>query len=122
LTNFFCPTLLTRLGGLMTHAEPFVPRWFEGLREKDKRAFIALKDKHTELGYLAQHLAMHPMTRAKQPFPTLPLTGSLGGSFDLAKVPAAIAGATAYRELLDALLDFGEKALAELRAFEAKAK
>jgi restriction system protein len=122
LTNFFAPTLLKRLGGLMTHAEPFVPMWFRMLSKKDQKAFIAAKEKHTELGWLAQHLGMHPITRARQPFPTQPLKDSLGGVFDLTKVPPEVATARGYREVLDALLRLGEQALAELQAFQAKAR
>lgn len=62
LENFFSPLLLHELDGLMTHAEPFLPVWFERLSARDQTKFLELKAEHQELGWLLQHLAMHPRT------------------------------------------------------------
>ena len=69
LHHYFAPELLKQLGGLMTYAEPQIPPWFDRLSDEDHDKFIALKEAHSELGCVAQYFAMHPYTRAKQPFP-----------------------------------------------------
>jgi len=54
--------------------------------------------------------------RAKLPVPTLPLVASLGDKYDLQHVPDTIKKGPGYREVLEAALDYGEKALTEFRA------
>jgi hypothetical protein len=121
LVNFFSPTLLAELSGLMTHAEPFLPAWFSDLSEDDQKQFIALKEKHAELGWLLQSLAMHPITRAKQPYPALLLAKSVSGKFNLEDVPDSIKNVLGYREVLAAALNYGGKVLGEFRAYGVKA-
>jgi len=120
LINFFSPKLLAELNGLMTHAEPFLPLWFPNLSEDDKEAFLALKEKHTELGWLLQTLAMHSHTRSHLPYPKLPLSESLGDKFDLKEVPDSIKNAMGYREVLESALGYGAEALAKFRSFRDK--
>ncbi|WP_051383540.1 restriction endonuclease [Bradyrhizobium sp. WSM3983] len=121
LINCFSPKLLAELNGLMTHSEPFLPLWFPELSDEDKGIFLALKKKHTELGWLLQTLAMHSHTRSNLPYPKLPLIASLGDKFDLKEVPDSIKNAMGYREVLESALEYGGKALAEFRALRDKA-
>lgn len=121
LVNYFSPKLLAELDGLMTHAEPLLPMWFQHLSERDQELFVALKEQHTELGWLLQTLAMHWHTRGEHPFPTLPLSGSLGDKFDLQNVPEEIKSALGYREVLEAALSYGGEILKEFRAFRDRA-
>lgn len=121
LASYFSPELLKKLNGLMTHAEHFLPAWFDSLSEPDQEAFIALKERHEELGWLSQSLAMHPLTRRAERFPRLPLSESLAERHDFAKIPDVIGNARGYRQVLEAALELGGNALAEFRAFQRKA-
>lgn len=91
------------------------------LSEKDKEIFLALKEKHTELGWFLQTLAMHSHTRGHLPYPELPLSGSLGEKFDLKDVPDSIKNAMGYREVLESALEYGGDVLAEFRALRDEA-
>jgi restriction system protein len=122
LVGHFSPKLLKELDGLMTHAEPILPAWYPDLSKSDQKKFIALKRKHAELGWLLQALAMHPHTRSDRPYPTLPLSASLGDKYNLEDVPDAIKNALGYRQVLEAALDHGGKILGEFRAFRDKAE
>jgi restriction system protein len=121
LVGYFSPKLLTELDGLMTHAEPILPMWFPDLSEEDQEKFITLKEKHTELGWFFQTLAMHQHLRSHLPYPTLPFSASLGDKFNLEEVPDTIKGVLGYRQTLEAALDYGGKILEEFRAFRDKA-
>ncbi|MGY4433932.1 hypothetical protein ACVWWO_006409 [Bradyrhizobium sp. F1.13.1] len=121
LINYFSPKLLAELNGLMTHAEPFLPLWFPELSEQDKETFLALKERHTELGWLLQTLAMHSHRRSNLPYPKRPLCGSLGDKFDLEEVPDSIKSAMGYREVLESSVEYGGQALTEFRALRDKA-
>jgi hypothetical protein len=79
LSNFFSPQLLQELNGLMTYAEPFLPAWFEKLSAEDQEKFLELKAEHEELGWLLQHLAMHPRSRGNQPFPDTAIRPEFAG-------------------------------------------
>jgi restriction system protein len=100
LTSYFAPLLLKRLNSLMTFAEGFAPPWFAESPEEEKAKYIALLEKYVSFGWFAQHLAMHPQTRSKIPYPKLPFVNSLGDEYDLSNVPDQITKAEGYREAL----------------------
>jgi hypothetical protein len=115
IPTFFAPELLRQLDGLMTYAEPFLPMWFDKLKDEEQDRFLALKEQHEELGMLFQYLAMHHLMRRQGPFPTLPLSQSLAEKYDFARIPEAIAQARGYRQLLDASLEIGGEVLRQFR-------
>jgi restriction system protein len=116
LVNHFSPTLLKRLAPLMTFSEHFLPTWFDDLPKAAQEAHIELKEQNDELGWVTQHLAMLPRVRGDSVFPALPLSTSLGDTYDFSQIPADVAGAQGYRELLEAAVTHGERAIAKYRA------
>jgi restriction system protein len=122
LLNFFSPVILKSLSGLMTHAEGFGAVWLQNLTSRDKKKYWALQEKHAALGWLLQRLAMHPMMRGEQPYPTLPLRTSLADQYDMTHMPPEIVDAMGYFQVLDAALEKGGAILGEFRAMQAKAE
>ncbi|WP_158602484.1 restriction endonuclease [Pseudomonas sp. WPR_5_2] len=113
--EFFTKQIHQKLDGLMTYAEPFLPRWFEKMSEIDKSAFIALKDKYDLFGMIMQSLGPYSRRLGRNPIPTLPLRARLEPDPMLSTIPDHILDETAYREFLDSSLAYGESALAEFR-------
>lgn len=118
--GFFTNEIHKRLSGLMTYAEPFLPAWFARMSDEDKAVYISLKEKYDTFGWVMQSLGPYSRTMVKGPIPSLPLRSTLTQYPDLSKIPDHILDETAYRELLDSSLAYGEKALGEFRLLRDK--
>jgi hypothetical protein len=113
--EFFTKQIDEKLDGLMTYAEPFLPAWFEKMIDEDKVNYFTLKEKYDLFGVVMQSLGPYSRMLRKDPIPTLPLRARLKPDPILSTIPDHILDETAYRELLDASLAYGELALAEFR-------
>ena len=113
--EFFTKQIDEKLDGLMTYAEPFLPVWFEKMNDEDKTKYYTLKDKYDLFGIVMQSLGPYSRLLRKEPIPTLPLRARLKPDPILSTIPDHILDETAYRELLDASVTYGETALAEFK-------
>jgi hypothetical protein len=113
--EFFTKQIDEKLDGLMTYAEPFLPTWFEKMSDDDKTNYYSLKEKYDLFGMIMQSLGPYSRKFRKEPIPSLPLRSRLKLDPILGMIPDHILDETAYRELLDASLAYGETALAEFR-------
>ncbi len=113
--EYFTKQIDEKLDGLMTYTEPFLPSWFEKMTEEDKARYYALKEKYDLFGVVMQSLGPYSRMFQKGPIPTLPLRSRLKPDPILNNIPDHILDETAYQELLDASVAYGEVALAEFR-------
>lgn len=113
--GFFTKQVDGKLDGLMTYAEPFLPAWFERMSDKDKAKYYSLKEKYDLFGIIMQSLGPYSRMFRNEPIPTLPLRVRLKPDPILSTIPDHILDETAYRELFDASVAYGETALAEFR-------
>lgn len=113
--EFFTKQIDEKLNGLMTYAEPFLPAWFEKMSDDDKTKYFSLKEKYDLFGMIMQSLGPYSRMFQKDPIPTLPLRARLKADPILGTIPDHILDETAYRELLEASVAYGETALAESR-------
>jgi len=115
VTRYLRPKVTERLDPLFTYVEPILPRSFDSLSRPRKRAYLAVRDRHLELGALAMLFT----TAAEQlslGLPELPLRERFRDGSIESTLPPEILDAVAYRDLLDVLLPCGESAIGELRA------
>jgi restriction system protein len=113
--EFFTNEIDRKLDGLMTYAEPFLPAWFERMSDADKNTYFGLKERYDLFGMIMQSLGPYSRVLNKGPIPTLPLRARLRQNPMLKTIPDHILDETAYRELLEASIQYGESALAEFR-------
>ena len=113
--EFFTKQIDEKLDGLMTYSEPFLPAWFEKMSNDDKAVYYSLKEKYDLFGMIMQSLGPYSRILRKEPIPTLPLRARLKPDPILSTIPDHILDETAYQELLDASVAYGETALAEFR-------
>lgn len=101
----------------MTLVEPILPRAFDELDDQGKRRFIELRERYFDLGALAMDFTPYAaMLFPGNGIPGLPLRERFRPASDTAEVPSEILDATAYGDLLEVLIPFGEQAASELRA------
>lgn len=113
--EFFTKQINEKLDGLMTYAEPFLPAWFEKMSDEDKAQYYSLKEKYDLFGMIMQSLGPYSRRFRKEPIPTLPLRAKLKPDPILSTIPDHILDETAYRELFEASVAYGEAALVEFR-------
>lgn len=113
--EFFTKQNDVKLNGLMTYAEPFLPAWFEKMSDEDKSTYFSLKEKYNLFGMVMQSLGPYSRTFRRKPIPSLPLRTLLKPDPMLSTIPDHILHETAFRELLDASVTYGESALSEFR-------
>ena len=118
--EFFTKEIDRQLSGVMTYAEPILPKWFDQMSDPDKETYVGLKDKHDLFGMLMQSLGPYTRMLRKEPLPTLPLRARLKPDPILETVPSEILDETAYRELLEMSLSHGEMVLSKFRALREK--
>jgi restriction system protein len=117
----FSTSVSKALGPLMSYTEPFFPKWFDELTEDDQKAFVALKEKHDALGYLAMQMSVYPRIVRKAPFPQLPLRAHYADKPEfLAELPAELLDIAGYRELYDALTRHSDAAIAKFRTYRER--
>lgn len=118
--EFFTKQIDEKLDGLMTYVEPFLPAWFGKMSEEDKAKYISLKEKYDLFGMVMMSLGPYSRMLRDEPIPTLPLRARLKPDAILSTIPDQLLDETAYRELLDASVAYGEAALAEFRELRDK--
>jgi hypothetical protein len=118
--EFFTKQIDEKLSGLMSYAEPLLPAWFAAMTEEDKAKYFSLKDKYDLFGMLMQSLGPYTRVFQREPIPSLPLRAQLKPDPALSTIPDHILNETAYRQLLDAAIEYGEMALAEFRVLRDK--
>ncbi len=116
--HHFYPTITERLDALFSYTEPFLPRWFDGLSDKQRDEFIALKERYQELGWVLMTFTTYSRMVRKDADGSLPLAKHLHESSSLPKsVPPEILNATTPREFLELVLPFGEELIQRFGAF-----
>jgi restriction system protein len=118
--EFFTKEIVKKLDGLMTYSEPFLPAWFEKMSDDDKSKYISLKEKYDLFGMVMQSLGPYSRLLRREPIPSLPLRARLTPEPILSTIPDHILDETAYRELLEKSVAYGESALTEFRALRDK--
>jgi restriction system protein len=118
--EFFTKKIDEKLDDLMTYAEPFLPAWFDRMSDEDKAKYYSLKEKYDLFGIIIQSLGPYSRAFRKDPIPTLPLRARLKPDPILSTIPSHILDETAYRDLLEASVAYGEAALAEFRVLRDK--
>ncbi|MET3920808.1 hypothetical protein [Arthrobacter sp. UYEF20] len=96
----------------MTLVEPLLPREFDQLGEPAKAEYLELRERYFDLGALFTSY----MAFLEPSLPDLPLRDRFKPSSNAPEIPSDLLDATAYRDLLDILVPFGEQAAAQLRA------
>ena len=79
-----------------------------------------MKEKYDFFGIIMQSLGPYSRVFRQEPIPSLPLRARLEPDPILSTIPDHILDETAYRELLDASVAYGEAALAEFRVLRDK--
>jgi hypothetical protein len=118
--EFFTKQIDKKLSGLMSYAEPLLPAWFGKMTEEDQEKYFSLKEKYDLFGILMQSLGPYTRVFRREPIPSLPLRGQLKLDSVPSTIPDQILDETAYRQLLDAAIAYGETALAEFRVLRDK--
>lgn len=116
INNYFIPMVTERLDPLMTFTEPLYPNWVDLLPDDEKRAFFALVKEHLALGVLAMQFSSYSRILRAKELPPLPLIKLFSGDELYKQLPKSVLEATGYRELLDAMLDHGERGIVDFRA------
>lgn len=109
------PRVTERLDPLLSYVEPFMPRTFSDLDERGKRAFIDLRDRHFDFGAIVMLFTTYTEGFPSR-LPSLPLEDRYRPSSSKSYLPPEMLSATGYRDLMDAMIPYGERVIAELRA------
>lgn len=109
--RYLRPEVSKRLNGLMTLVEPILPLAFHALSERAKAEYVELRERYSDLGSIA--VLFSPYLGR---FPELPLRDRFIPSSNASAIPSELLDATAYRDLLDILVPYGERAAAHLSA------
>jgi restriction system protein len=125
MEHYFFPTITETLDPLLSYTEPFLPAWFDKLSVDDQGAYLTLKEKYDEFGWMIMSFTTyHRMFRQDEPYPELPIRRRLGNDSTIAKnVPKEILDETHHREFLEVAIEFGTsviKQFQELRAIALK--
>ena len=121
MEQYFFPTITEKLDPLLSYTEPFMPAWFDKLPEKEQGAFLALKEKYDQFGWMMMSFTTyHRMLRKDEPYPELPVRPRLRDDSTIAKnVPKEILDETHYREFLEAAIGFGTSVIEQFRELRA---
>jgi restriction system protein len=120
LEEYFTKQIDEKLDPLLTYTEPLLPAWFDRMTEEDKKAYFALKEKYDLFGMLMQSLSSYGRIARKKALPMLPLRALFEAAPILDTIPNHILDETAYRELLDSSVAYGEVATSEFRGLRDK--
>jgi restriction system protein len=117
--SFFVKEVHAHLKPLMSFTEyPFLPAWWERMSEQDQADYLTLKRQHELFGIVAQRLGPYRrMIQPNSPLPELPLRAGLTGDPMVESVPADVLDAIAYRDLLEAAMLHGMRAISEFRVY-----
>lgn len=118
--EFFTKQIDEKLSGLMSYSEPLLPVWFAAMTDEDKKQYFSLKDRYDLFGILMQSLGPYTRIFGREPIPSLPLRAQLRLDTGPSTIPDHILDETAYRQLLDAAIAYGNTALAEFRLLRDK--
>jgi restriction system protein len=115
IQSHLLPTVTKELDPLFSYIEPInsaVYRGFESLTEERKEHFHALRGHYDKFGWTAMMFTTHFQQLGKG-LPRLPLTRPADAEDD--DFPPGYFEIDAWREFLEVTLQFGQKAIVELR-------
>lgn len=115
MQSHLLPTVTKELDPLFSYIEPInsaVYRGFESLTEAGKDHFHALRGRYDKFGWTAMMFTTHFQHLGKG-IPRLPLTRPDGTKDD--EFPSGYFEIAAWREFLEVTVQFGQKAIVELR-------
>lgn len=120
--TYFTNMVAEKLDGLMTYSEPFLPPWFEAMKENDKNLYLGYKQQFDVFGMVMQ--SMGPWSRTLKPneIAQLPLIGRLAPGKERDTIPDEILNESYYREFLDRAIQYGEYAVSKFRELRDKYK
>ncbi|MBB1426317.1 restriction endonuclease [Shewanella sp. SG44-2] len=120
--NYFTHTIAEKLSGLMTYSEPFIPAWFEIMKEEDKALYLSYKKRFDVFGMVMQSMGPWSRMLRVNEIETLPLFDRLAPGQERNTIPESILTETHYREFLDKAIKHGEYALTLFRELRDKYK
>jgi restriction system protein len=116
--KFMSPRITAVLDPLLTYAEPLLPAWFGDLSEERQQAFLDLKDRYDEFGWLIMSLTTYTRMLQDKPLPSLPFIDHIPPDSRLAQnVPPEVLRAVGLRDFLAEAMAFGEQLIEQFRAF-----
>jgi len=120
--TYFTNMVAEKLDGLITYSEPFLPPWFEAMKENDKNLYLGYKQQFDVFGMVMQ--SMGPWSRTLKPneIAELPLIGRLAPGKERNTIPDEILNESYYREFLDRAIQYGEYAVSKFRELRDKYK
>jgi len=122
LKRYLQTTVAERCDPLLSFSEPFLPAWFEALSEEDRNAYIALKRRHDEFGWLMMTFTRYHRRLHSTDLQELPLRSQIAPSFGPDSfIPDEILDATGYREFLEAALTHSDWIVSQFRALRPAA-
>lgn len=116
--KFMSPHITAVLDPLLSYTEPLLPAWFNELPDDRKQAYLELKDRYDEFGWLIMSLTTYSRMLQDKPLPSLPLIDHIPPDSRLAQhVPQAVLRAVGLRDFLGEAISFGEHLIEQFRAF-----
>ena len=117
LKRYLQETVTERCDPLLTFSEPFLPAWFNAMSEDNQDAYIALKQRHDEFGWMMMTFTRYHRMLNPTDFPALPLRPRIAVNLSAKSlIPDDVLDATAYREFLEAALAHSDSIIAQFRA------
>lgn len=114
---YFSPQIAEKLDPLLSYAEPLAPAWWGKLSEEQQQAYLALKEKYDEFGWLIMTFTPYHRFGRQRPMTPLPVIDHLPEDSSLRQnVPESLLRQPAYREFLEEAVEFGSGVIAQFRA------
>jgi hypothetical protein len=116
--RYMSPRIAERLDALLSYTEPFLPQWFGDLTSEKQEAFLALKERYDEFGWVIMTFTPYTRVLRNAELPALPLSGHLPpDSKVMQNVPEEIVNAVGLRDFLEMAINFGDEVIAQFRSF-----
>ena len=117
LENYLSPTITKRMDRLVGFTEPLVETWMCAIPDEDVEVVKALRTKYQEVGALAMSLSTYGHLFMQRAFPVLPIRSQMDAKgYARGDIPEGILDATAYREFLEHMINYGDQGVREFQA------
>ncbi|MEO8452882.1 MAG: restriction endonuclease [Gemmatimonadota bacterium] len=114
---YMSPYIAARLDPLLSYTEPLLPGWFGDLSVERQAAFLALKERYDEFGWIIMSFTPYSRAFREHGLPKLPLIDQLPPDSSAVKnVPANVLRAVGLRDFLEAAVAFGDEIIMQFRA------
>lgn len=114
---YFSPQIAEKLDPLLSYAEPFAPAWWGKLSNEQQQAYLELKKKYDEFGWLIMSFTPYHRFGRHQAMTPLPVIDHVPANSALRdNVPESLLRQTAYRDFLHEAIDFGSKIIDQFGA------